>query len=874
MSNKVWSFVIGCCVTAAVAGFSAYYLHFKKNKHLVLHADPFMESVESLDYRFNDFKYSFLKTRATSAPVVLLAVDDESVQEIGRWPWSRDLISQLLEELLKYQVSSVGLDMIFSEPEKAYPENDKRLAQLVEANSSKIILGTYSDNKMMIQPYQDYCVTEAFLASGGDQIVKVNAKLVVDDEGDTYDDIKWNQLFPSLFEAVSQNVTASYIADNKKNSIDELNGFQKNHLNALIKKGMFQYCSDWLTANDALFDNNRELLLPLYTELFNEKSVELKDNTLAKLEHFKKSAKPHPTPQFGEWVPNILEIQTPAAMTGSFVTNQDVDGLIRRYPLFFRSGNRVGSSYIPSLALNMYLASNNYRALAEVQSVGGNREIKAFKIFDGTDGLIQELPTDAQGRMLIHYYGPKQILPYVSAKELLNDVPTVTVFTREMVAGRKEVILKKEIVDKKEFFKNRAVLFGATSMGIYDLRSTPVDTNYPGPEVHLTMLANLFDQKYIRNIANEQVVLPLTLCLLGFGLSLILMQLGAVASMVSFAVFLIAGAALDFYLFSKMQIVYSGVFVFALFGILHSAAIVYKYLSEEKKKQALKKTFSKYVSPAVVDEILKAEENLKLGGKKQEMTVFFSDVRGFTKFSETMDPEELTQFLNEYLTPMTEVIFNNKGTLDKYMGDGLMAFFGAPISYKDHAYSACKAALESLDKLKILKEEFKKKNWPDIDIGIGINSGMMSVGNMGSQIVQSYTVIGDAVNLGARLEGTTKQYGARILVSEATYLATKESFLFREVDRVRVMGKKEPVGAFELLGDHKSASRANYVDAYNEAYSYYVQRNFVKSLQLFSQLEKEQPLDLLIRIYKKRCEEFLREPPAEDWDGVHEMKSK
>lgn len=874
MSNKVLGFLIGGAVTASVALFSGYYLHHKKNKQSYMRESAFMETIEAIDYRFNDLKYKLVKNKKTDAPVVLLAIDDASVSEVGRWPWSRDLMSSILEQLVNNGASTVGLDVIFSEPEKAYPENDQRLAEVVKAHGSKIVLGTFSNNELNFLPYQDFCVTEAFLKTGGDQIVKLDASLVVEDDESSFDDVAWDKLFPPLFTAVTGDVQTRYLKEHKKSDVSELNGFQRNHLKALTQAQWFKYCSVWLTKDDYLLSENKEKLMGVYSEIFAEKLTQHGKNTTAKLETFKKSVLDFPSPQFGEWLPNIPEIQEPALMTGSFVAHLDVDGFIRRYPLFYRSGNRVGTSYIPSLALNMYLAAKGYRAVVDVRQSETHRTIKSFKIFDANDKLIQELPVDAQSRVVLNYYGPQATLPYVSAKDLLNDSETVTVYQRVIEANSSQFLLSKTTVSKKDYFKDRAVLVGATSMGIYDMRNTPVETNYPGPEIHLTMLANLFDHAYIKLLPKEEVTLPFIIFGFGLLLSLLLAQLEALKSMISFGFFLVAGGAVDYWIFSQHSLMYSSFFVFLLIGGIHSAAVVFKYMSEEKKKQALRRTFSKYVSPAVVDEILKAEENLKLGGKKHEMTVFFSDVRGFTKFSEKMDPEVLTDFLNAYLTPMTEVIFNNKGTLDKYMGDGLMAFFGAPIPYKDHAYSACQAALDSFDRLQILKEEFRKKNWPEIDIGIGLNTGTMSVGNMGSQIVQSYTVIGDAVNLGARLESSTKQYGARILVSEATYLATKESFLFREVDRVRVVGKKEPIGAFELLSAAKHSSPGSYVDRYHEAYHHYTNRDFVKAMAHFEKLEKEQPLDLLVRIYKKRCMEFIAEPPAEDWDGVFELKSK
>lgn len=877
MSSKIFGFLLSSLVALTIAILAFVYLDNKNNKQTFTKSHPLQEMLETIDYRFNDLKYKLRKPQKSQARVVLLAIDDASVQEVGRWPWSRDLMAQILQGLVDNGASSVGLDVIFSEPEKAFPENDKKLASVVESYKSKIILGTFSNNELHIRPYQDYCVTEAFLFSGGDQIAKINTSLLVDDETDVFDDVSWDQLFTPLFQSLQESVKQAYLKERDKKEVSELSVYQRNHLKSLQQSALFSYCSVWLTKDDFIFNENKDMLLKTYSDLFFEKFPDKASNTEAKLDAFKTSVKEHPSPQYGEWVPNIPEVQAPADLTSSFVTFLDVDGSIRRYPLFYRSGNRLGTSYIPSLALQMYLSSTGWRSEAVIKDKKKQKEIVEFKIIDGSqekDRLVQKLPIDSQGRMLVNYYGPQSTLPYVSAKDLLNDEPDVTVYERVPEKTRSQVILSKTKVNKKEFFKNRAVLIGATSMGIYDLRNTPVETNYPGPEIHLTMLANLLDQNYLKSIPGEDIKLPLILLIFGIVLSLLLAQIGAVSSMISFFFFMVAGGALDYYFFYKHHYVYSSYFVMALITGVHAVAVIYKYLSEERKKQALKRTFSKYVAPAVVDEILKDEKNLKLGGKKQGMTVFFSDVRGFTKFSEKMDPEELAQFLTEYLTPMTAVIFKNKGTLDKYMGDGLMAFFGAPIPYTDHAISACQAALDSLDQLKILKEAFRKKNWPDIDIGIGINTGSMSVGNMGSEIVQSYTVIGDAVNLGSRLEGTTKQYGVRILVSESTYLIAQNDFVFREVDRVRVVGKKEPIGAFELISKTVDADKEAYLVKYKKAYSLYTQKQFLEAQNVFASLAEQNPQDLLVSIYQKRCEDFLSEPPPEDWDGVFEMKSK
>ncbi|MDX9732357.1 MAG: adenylate/guanylate cyclase domain-containing protein, partial [Bdellovibrionales bacterium] len=317
--------------------------------------------------------------------------------------------------------------------------------------------------------------------------------------------------------------------------------------------------------------------------------------------------------------------------------------------------------------------------------------------------------------------------------------------------------------------------------------------------------------------------------------------------------------------------------VFAVFVSTTS----YKYFTEERKKRALKGTFAKYVSPAVVDEILKDPENIELGGKKVELTVMFSDVRGFTTISEKLDPRALSDLLNSYLTPMTDLVFETRGTLDKYMGDAIMAFWGAPIHFDDHAERAAHCALLMIKKLKELQQDYATRGLPAIDIGIGLNTGDMSVGNMGSNTVRSYTVMGDSVNLGSRLEGINKEYGTRIIVSEFTHAKIAKNYVTREVDWVRVKGKVQPVRIFELIGTKSpmsdlaaSSEMLALLPDFETGFRLYHQRNFAEAVTAFTQALNAKPDDFCSQLYIDRCQEYLDNPPPLDWDGVYTMKTK
>jgi adenylate cyclase len=306
--------------------------------------------------------------------------------------------------------------------------------------------------------------------------------------------------------------------------------------------------------------------------------------------------------------------------------------------------------------------------------------------------------------------------------------------------------------------------------------------------------------------------------------------------------------------------------------MLHTS---YGFFIESRGKRQLANLFGHYIPPELVDEMSESPEEFSLDGENREMTVLFSDVRGFTTISEGMDPKQLTQLMNALLTPMTRVIHKNHGTIDKYMGDAIMSFWGAPLADTEHARHALYAAMEMMDELKIMQEDFKQRGWPEVNIGIGLNTGNMNVGNMGSEFRMAYTVLGDAVNLGSRLEGLTKEYGVNIIVSESTRAEIPE-FLFRELDLVRVKGKHEPVAIFEPLG-HKNdveKSVSKELRAYRKALKSFRAQSWDTAELDFFNLNRIYPDRYLYEVYLKRIIFYRENPPGEDWDGVFTHTSK
>jgi adenylate cyclase len=460
------------------------------------------------------------------------------------------------------------------------------------------------------------------------------------------------------------------------------------------------------------------------------------------------------------------------------------------------------------------------------------------------------LPTDENGQMLINYLGPGMTFPHYSISDIL---------ARKTPPG---------------CFRDKIVLVGATAIGIYDLRNTPFSPVYPGVEIHATVIDNALRNQFIHKPKWTRIYDCLTILLLGFFIGAVVPRISAVKGLLFALMLFTIHVLLSLWLFSHYRIWVSMVYPLLAGVLVYTCLTVYHYITEEREKKKIRSAFSYYVSSSVVSEMLKNPEKLKLGGDTKDLSVLFSDIRGFTTISEGLTPEALVHLLNEYLTAMTNVVFKYDGTLDKYMGDALMAIYGAPLDQPDHAYKACRSALDMMEELKKLNEKWVREGKTPLDIGIGINTGMMRVGNMGSEQRFDYTVMGDAVNLGSRLEGANKNYQTHILFSEFTYERIKDAFVCMELDSVRVKGKLRPVRIFQLLGEDAPPALREAITSFHKGLSFYKMQKWDEGLEHFrAALDADKTLSPA-RLYVDRCLELKKTPPGPDWDGVFVMKSK
>lgn len=553
--------------------------------------------------------------------------------------------------------------------------------------------------------------------------------------------------------------------------------------------------------------------------------------------------------QWATYGANLDIFQKAAAGAGHFNPLVDFDGLSRRVPLIAEHNGQ----YYESLSLAMVRALLGFPPIEagypdDTPGVYSNMEWLDLRT---AQGATLRIPVDENAATLIPYRGFQGSFPYYSITDVLQGkIP------QDKLSGR-------------------IVLVGTTAPGLMDLRATPVDAAYPGVEVHANLISGMLDGVIKHKppyILGADVLLVLVA---GIVMALLLPRLSPFKATLVALIVLLFQLSINFAFWHVEHVVLplaSGLMAVAL---LYALNMSWGYFVESRSKRMFTELFGQYVPPELVDEMARNPEGYTMDGRKAELTVLFSDVRGFTTISEGLQPDQLATLMNLYLGSMTLVVRKHRGTLDKYIGDAIMAFWGAPVSDAEHARNAVLTALDMHVALVELNQDLKAKGWPELKIGVGVNSGPMTVGDMGSPVRKAYTVMGDAVNLGSRLEGITKQYGVGTIVGEETRALLGRTFVFRELDRVRVKGKAEPVGIYEPLGEEGkvTADDLEELKLWNQALRQYRAQEWDQAELTLMNLAKTHPR-YLYELYGKRIEHLRQEPPGSDWDGVTTFETK
>lgn len=712
----------------------------------------FVEQMENIAY---DQRLLWTMPRTPDNRIVIVDIDERSLTAEGRWPWSRNKVAGLVEDLFeKYETALVAFDIVFAEPDDSsglsvlerlandeFAEDDKFRAQVQMLQSSLDYDGLLAET---IQKYPVILGYYFNFATGNEEVSKIG-------------------VLPE----------------------------------PAFVKGTFK-----------------------------GKRIEF-----------------YTADGYGG---NLPQLQSSAFGGGHFNPVPDRDGVLRRVPMLIS----YDGAYYSSLALEIarkILGEKDVVPVFEKPLFGGGGYLGLEWLRVGA----KQIPVDRKISALVPYRGRQGSFPYVSATDILN--------------GKAD----------PSILKGATVLVGTTAPGLLDLRVTPVGKTYPGVEVHANLLAGIIDGTIKQLPEYTLGAEVLLLVLFGLIMAMLVPILSPFGATIATGLLLLGYIGFNFFIWAVGDFVLpvaSGVMMLLTMFTLNMS---YGYFIETRGKRELTGLFGQYIPPELVDEMALAPTDYSLEAESKELSVLFSDVRGFTTISEGLNPKELAELMNLFLTPMTGVIHEKRGTIDKYMGDAIMAFWGAPISEDAHAKLALEAGIEMVNKLEDINKKFAARGWPEIKIGVGINTGMMNVGNMGSEFRMAYTVLGDAVNLGSRLEGLTKGYGVMLLVSESTKDAVPE-YLFREVDKVRVKGKDKPVAIFEPICLKSELDKAwkDELKLYREALRFYRAQEWDMAEMNFLNLQKMSRSPNLYKVYAERVALYRKEPPGANWDGVFTHTSK
>jgi adenylate cyclase len=560
-----------------------------------------------------------------------------------------------------------------------------------------------------------------------------------------------------------------------------------------------------------------------------------------------------PQPFMLDWpglLRNIPVLEAAAAGRGLFSIRSERDGIVRRVPMMMLAQDAT----MPSLSFEMLRVATGTDTIflkadqAGIKSIG----VKGFQI-----------PTDRNGQLWIHF---------------AHHDPSIFVSAADVLAGSAS----------PEKFAGKLVLIGTSAVGLNDIKTTPVSPTMPGVEIHAQVIESALTRAVLSQPSYGIVVEFCAAILFGILVIAFAPQFGPVTLVAVGALFATLLTGTSWYFYTQQRLLIDFTYPLLSTTAIYLTLIFASFVREQAQRRQIRSAFSQYLSPALVEQLAQSPEKLVLGGEERELTVMFSDVRGFTTISESYkhDPQGLTALMNRFLTPLTNAILARKGYIDKYMGDAIMAFWNAPLDDREHQVNACNAALDMLERIDVLngQREVEAKEgghaFVPINVGVGLNTGACTVGNMGSDVKFNYSVLGDSVNLASRLEGQSKEYGFPIIVGSRTALAVKEKFAILELDFIMVKGKKEPEVIYAIAGREDTAQSGRFQRLRNltiEMLACYRSRDWEGALAAIERGRKTDDahaLELLYNLYEVRIRGYQENPPPEDWNGAFALLTK
>jgi adenylate cyclase len=697
--------------------------------------------------------------RGMDERVVILDIDEKSLQEVGRWPWPRDVMAQLIDKLFdKYKIGIVGFDVVFAESD--YSSGIRALDELAKKELRNV---------------------------AGFQELYQKMRPGLDNDG----------LFAKAIRG--RPVVLGYYLNSEKDA-KRIGAIPE----PVLPKGTFAGRSISFTTWEG----------------------------------------------YGGNIPEILKNATSA---GHFNPRVDDDGVIRRVPMIVQ----LDGAYYEALSLAMVrtlIALQDKEGRIPAIEPGFAPERFVNRNYAGLEWIRVgqvAIPVDEEVTALIPYRGGKGSFLYISLADVAFDRI------------------------KPDALRGKVAIVGTTAPGLLDLRSTPVDSVYPGVEIHANLVSGMMDRKIKQKppfMVGAEVVL---LVIGGLALAALIPILSAlwatVAAVAGFALIVLFNLGI----WSGAGMVLPLAASVLMTGTLYTMNMAYGYFVESRSKRQFTELFGQYVPPELVDEMARDPQKYTMEPKAADLTILFSDVRGFTSISEMLSPEDLKEYINEYLTAMSGIIRHHRGTLDKYIGDAIMAFWGAPVSDADHARQGVITAIEMQRECVKLREKFRARGWPEFNIGVGLNSGPVRVGDMGSQVRKAYTAMGDAVNLASRLEGRTKTYGVGILVGEATRELVKD-VVYKELDLIKVKGKATAVRVFEPMGLESEVDKKTQdeLKLWHQTLRAYRQQQWDQVEVNLINLQRMYPGCGVYKLFAERVAGFRRTPPPANWDGAWTFEEK
>ncbi len=953
----------------------------------------FTELYSALELRFYDLRLRLRPQRPVSDKIIVIAIDDKSIKAVGRWPWTRDKHSAMIDTLSSLGARSIVFDVEFLEESPSTIEKDIVEYKLMEVGKRLVELShdlkSLSDSEATAKEGEVFSAQQLLdyysdiLQEEGDTIKHDIDEIILDHDKKLVESIALSNRTILAFHPVellpaSGNLSSRYPA-----------------IKELIIQGQAERPEDLARRLSLDKKQQRELIkaLPLikmqvalevFSEALKRDPQATKESTLQNLarmtldedirdeaynrarlmyyvgDRFGRNIRVVTSGDGAGEVPSfpllevpiypLLEVSKDIGHTA--ITRDPEDGVVRKVPLVVKRGDK----YFLQLAL--LAVCDNLGVRDEDMTLYPGKYL-SIKKPSGTGEI--RVPVDTTGHALINFSGPSGRLSWKKTFSALSSLSVIDLWRarkdsdalwealdgkylggaikglentlsktdspaakrdleRQIERKREELIdfiqlsieksesmieretdgerrntlnasleqmrqelyllkrldaLERKLSGKlKGKVEGKICVVGAMFTGGTDFNPTPQDPACPGTVLNGHIINMLLQERFVKY--DSQMVNIITLMLLGLSISVIAMAVGS----------LIGGGALAgiiaLYLFvSYLLLAYLGIWIHVVGPLIamivsYTSVTVYLQLTDERKRRETKRLFQHYLHPTVVEELTRDPRKLKLGGQKKELTIQFSDIRGFTTFSEYMKPEELEQFLNLYLSAMTDVILKHGGTIDKYEGDAIMAFYGAPVDQPDHALRACRAALESLEVLKGLNRTVKERGWPFLKIGIGINTGAVVVGNMGTKTRFDYTVIGDAVNLTSRLESANKTLETTILAGQDTYELVKDELFAIYLGDIRVKGKVRPAGIYNLVSTKENATPEDKeLDRLLSAgISLYKERDWKGAMEYFARVLSLRPSFHVAEIYSKNCRVFMDDPPEPGWAGYISLEIK